>query len=133
MTLTKEQARQQYEYLLQKEREFKAAASDAARKAEELFFEQALYEPIENLAQYAGKNLSVELVYQEENSTEFKTYYLVGNLKYEYNMLFHWDWDDTGIMWSKNKQTYILTEDETDVPIKLLGYFDLSLWEDEND
>jgi hypothetical protein len=54
MTLTKEQAKQRYEYLLQKEREFKAAASDAAIKAEELFFEHALYEPIENLAQYGG-------------------------------------------------------------------------------
>ena len=131
MTLTKEQAKEQYEYLLQKEREFKAAAADAARKAKELFFEHALYEPIENLVQYAGKMLSVELVYQEENSAEFKTYYLVGNLKYEDNMLFHWEWDDTGILWSKNKQTYILTKDEIDIPIKLLGYFDLSLWENE--
>ena len=132
MTLTKEQAKQQYEYLLQKEREFKAAASDAARRAEELFFEHALYEPIENLAQYAGKGLSVELVYQEENSAEFKTFYLVGNLKYEDNMLFHLDcWDDIGILWSKNKQTYILKDDEIYTPIKLLGYFDLYLWEDE--
>ena len=133
MTLTKEQAKKQYEYLLQKEREFRAAASDAAIKAEKLFFEHALYEPIENLAQYAGKMLSVELVYQEENSAEFKIYYLVVNLKYEYNMLFHWDWNDSGILWSKNKQTYILTQNETDTPIKLLGYFDLSLWEDDDD
>ena len=57
----------------------------------------------------------------------------LSSVKYEDNMLFHWDWNDSGILWSKNKQTYILTQNETDVPIKLLGYFDLSLWEDDDD
>ena len=126
----KENARKQYDQLQQEIKELYDTIKEKSRQANELFCNNVLWEDIEKLKDYAGKDLwHIEIYYKVVGESQIEKDYLSGDILEveEDGKLYYSDYDDGIIEWCENNNCYLWHKHYRTKEIELLGFCDLEI------